>query len=1277
MSGETIVTKLLLIVLVISICGTALGITANPLPIEKTQPDGSKIKLKIRGDERFHWFEDTKGYPVIRKNKEFFYAQPDSAGRFIATGHKVGKVNPAALGLTKNIRPVKDTPALFERKIPPAKANSINGPALLPPGESGPSGAPARVPAAGTVKNLVILCKFSDHVIGTHTRPPADYDVLFNNVGTDPLAPTGSVRDFYYENSYSQMTLNSTIIGWVDLPQTEAYYANGEDGGGAYPTNAQKMVEDALEAADPLVDFSQFDNDSDGYIDSIDIIHSGYGAEFDLDPDKIWSHMWALPNDWVSDEGVKVYEYHTEPALWGDSGTDITRIGVIVHETGHFFGLPDLYDTDFSSSGIGNWGAMANAWGWNYDQLNPSHFCGWSKIFLDWVTPVIIDTPGIYTANRVEDNTDIFRIDIGYPDTNEYLLIENRQPFGFESPIPQGGLAIWHIDETKGTFFENNVNDEEGYPGQPGWPTNNSHYRVALLQADGDYDLEHSSGDGDAFDLYHADGVSVIGSSTVPNTDSYKDGVIVVNDNTIYDVNTSSDSMTFRFNYQQVTVPNVVGELLVDAETIIDSAGLTVGEITYDYSDTVPADEVIDQDPSGGTLVPLLSAVDLVVSLGPFTCFKDTALDFDGIDDYVDCGNGENLDGMAEVTLSAWVYLTAWDKFYARRIISKLHYPQSAYELTMGASSDTRAHVGFYGDEGSAVVHSHVDSVALNQWYHVATTNTGTEQRIYINGVEEGSNNINTGKIRNVPINLCIGQISDAYVDAAFEGTIDEVAIWNRALDANEIKDVYCNGVTIEPNLVGYWDFSEGGGQFAFDKSGYGNDGQLGSTSGIDSSDPNWVDSNVPFPMVYYVDEDAHYDPCEGIPGETIGDVNSDPNEDGSECHPFDSIQKAVDATLAADYDCNCIPKIVVLDGLYTGTGNYDIDPNGLAVTIKSENGPQDCIIDYEDHNQAFIIQSGEDANTVIDGFTITNRYTNSYGTGLFLDGSSPIIRNCTITGNHSQLSGAGIWLEDNSNPLISYCTITNNSTDVAAGGIYSYYSSPTITNCIIAHNYGYWSGAVTCEGGTSTTSIINCTIADNWADDGPGGLESYDSGNFTILNSILWNNIGGQIYQGSGTITVQYSDVQMPDSNAWPGIGNITQDPLFGNQRYDDYHLQSAAGRWQPPFKLRADFDEDNTVDFNDLRIFAQLWLESGQYIFADLNHDNFVDFEDFAELGLDWRKFGNEFGQWIIDEYSSPCIDAGDPNSDYSLEPDPNGGRINMGVYGNTTEASKSPTP
>ena len=134
-------------------------------------------------------------------------------------------------------------------------------------------------------------------------------------------------------------------------------------------------------------------------------------------------------------------------------------------------------------------------------------------------------------------------------DISEYLLIENRQRVGFETGIPQPGLAIWHIDELdyRGTS-PTRINERPGYPGQetdPCWPINALHYDVALLQADGHYDLERGANKGDSGDLYRRNNVSTLNEHTTPSSNFYQLGVISQSHISITDVSPSDNNMCF------------------------------------------------------------------------------------------------------------------------------------------------------------------------------------------------------------------------------------------------------------------------------------------------------------------------------------------------------------------------------------------------------------------------------------------------------------------------------------------------------------------------------------------------------------------------------------------------------------------------------------------------------------------------------------------------------------------------------------------------------------
>lgn len=335
-----------------------------------------------------------------------------------------------------------------------------------------PSAAIRKHPTTGAMKCLVLLVDFVDN---PGQRLANDFRDMLFSAGTHA---TGSMHDFYSENSYGQLDLQGQVVGWLRLPQPYAYYVGTDNGTGAYPHNAQKMVEDALELAAAQVDFRTLDSDGDGFIDGLFVVHAGSGAEADPDPatraTKVWSHQWNIPQAFASN-GVKAYAYCTEP----EDG----RVGVFSHEFGHMLGLPDLYDTTYKSEGVGVWCVMG-AGSWLNGGDTPGHFCIWSKTKLGWINPTAVKKASKLNLTAVEKNKSAYRLWTGGKSGNEYFLIENRQRVGFDAKLPRAGLLVWHVDDS-----EHN-NDHPGA------------YWVGLRQADGKNDLEQNRNRGDGGDPY-------------------------------------------------------------------------------------------------------------------------------------------------------------------------------------------------------------------------------------------------------------------------------------------------------------------------------------------------------------------------------------------------------------------------------------------------------------------------------------------------------------------------------------------------------------------------------------------------------------------------------------------------------------------------------------------------------------------------------------------------------------------------------------------------------
>jgi len=382
---------------------------------------------------------------------------------------------------------------------------------------SGPQPSPTVV--TGVLKVPAILFRYKN-------SPPPSFDTAAYNAvlfaATPPAGRPYTYRSYYNQLSNGVFDIQGSAYGYATLDSNEAYYVGGQSStcatqnpfgstncNGLFSNLALSRMQSALTQAlgklDAQIDFSQYVDPTTGFVPLVLFMHEAMGGECgpsSAPENHLWAHRFALPTYTTQDndpfhagQKVKISDYILQPGVGGANNCDtlqIMPIGTVAHETGHGFGLPDLYDTDGQSEGIGQWGLMSS--GSFTSPLSPSRMEAWSLDELGWITVVPLTSNGTYTFDAAPLSDTAYYVAVqGSNPRGEYFLLENRQRQQSDSALIRihctragnpagcgGGLLIWHVDQVKMSASGNAVNA-------------GSIHGLELIQADGFGNLDATS----------------------------------------------------------------------------------------------------------------------------------------------------------------------------------------------------------------------------------------------------------------------------------------------------------------------------------------------------------------------------------------------------------------------------------------------------------------------------------------------------------------------------------------------------------------------------------------------------------------------------------------------------------------------------------------------------------------------------------------------------------------------------------------------------------------
>lgn len=343
----------------------------------------------------------------------------------------------------------------------------------------------------GEKHQLVVMAEFADQAfVGDEAATMTQWNQILNTVHFDQAPFKGSVRDYFYDQSYGQFSVVFDLV-YVKTGARVKYRSTEED-----DENSQYLVNDVIDTLLKRdIDWSLYDWNGDGYVNQLLIIYagkgSGYGG-FGGGNDAIWPHQWWL-SEHLKDRQEGVYceprtvDYNGRSYLL-DSYCAVQEIsaqgtysvfGTICHEYTHCFGMPDFYNSLMNST-PGYWELMDYG-NYNGDGFCPPGYSAHERWLMGWLTPI-----ELYQKTSVSDMPALVDEPVAYMIRNddyesEYYMVENRQKKGWDAYLPGSGVVIFHIDYDPVLWLKGNVNT-----------SNTQHYM--LIKANNKASKYYSSG---------------------------------------------------------------------------------------------------------------------------------------------------------------------------------------------------------------------------------------------------------------------------------------------------------------------------------------------------------------------------------------------------------------------------------------------------------------------------------------------------------------------------------------------------------------------------------------------------------------------------------------------------------------------------------------------------------------------------------------------------------------------------------------------------------------